>query len=119
MLLCEQFSWCHYSRLYVAGYGTQAGYCGDDRLAGTHIALDQPHHRVWLSKILRDLGNDTLLRRGQREWEAFDKRVDAVIPGAECDRGFFAREIAQVSQTEVVGQQFFESETLLTGMLAR
>ena len=65
VLFGEQLGRRHDRGLHAAGDGLETGDRGDDGLAGTHVALDQPHHRMRLGEVLEDVIDDALLGTGQ------------------------------------------------------
>ena len=67
MLFGQQFGRRHERHLCTAADGARGRGRGDHGLAATHIALDQPRHRLRARQILIDLQQYALLRRCQEK----------------------------------------------------
>ena len=116
MLLGQDLGRYH-QRSLIPGFGSQIHRDrGDDRLAGADIALYEALHRCIAGEIVDQLGDDTLLRAGQRERQRRHEAVDCRAARGQC-RCLLARGPAATAfQTETLRHQFLEREPPDPGM---
>jgi hypothetical protein len=119
VLFGEQLGRRHDRGLQPARHRLETGNRGNDSLAGTDVALDETHHRVWRLHVAEDLFRDALLCARQPERQLVDECVDLCLSAADRRRGFRVRECPQVLEAEVVGEQLFEGQALLARVAAR
>ena len=79
MLLCQDLRWRHERHIEPAFQGHQRGTRGDDRLAGTHVALEQSAHRLRAAQIAADFAQNPGLGGGERKTKLFEKGLDQMI----------------------------------------
>ena len=67
VLFGQQFGRRHQPHLAAVAYGLQRRQGRDQRLAGAHVPLHQPHHGMAALQILADLGHHPVLGPGRLE----------------------------------------------------
>ena len=113
VLLREQFRGRHDRGLEAVADSTRRRHGGNDRLAGTHVALHQPLHRVGPGQVGPDFADHALLRPRQPEGQA-PQQFPLEVRGLSHDRrGVLALAPVQLLHAEVVREQFLERQALL------
>ena len=78
VLRSQHFRWGHEHRLMTGPHRRQHGCCGNDGLARSDIALQQPRHRFAAEHVVANLGQDALLGDGELERQYADERVEEI-----------------------------------------
>ncbi|MNB92028.1 hypothetical protein D3C75_391200 [compost metagenome] len=113
VLLGENLGGRHQRNLITGLQRLQRGKGGDHGFAGADIALDQPQHRFVLAEVIGDFVANPLLGTGRAEAEV--GQVFGWQLGSFGHRGRTqgAHAFTKALLRQLMGQQFFESQTVL------
>ncbi|CRM70725.1 hypothetical protein [Pseudomonas sp. 22 E 5] len=119
VLFSEDFGRRHQRHLVTGFQCLQGGEGGNHGLARAHVALDQAQHRFMLAEIVGDFITYPLL--GARRRKA---KVGQVLGGQARGLGHRRRAqgahaFAQALLGQLVGQQFFEGQAMLSPVMAQ
>ena len=118
VLLREQFRRRHDCCLKAGLHSPDGGERGDDRLAATHVSLHEAQHWIGSAEILFDLRPRTRLCARQLEGQGFQEPLHELCAGLELPARVALNFPTQQTQAELMGEQFFEGEAPLRGVLA-
>lgn len=114
MLFGKYLRWCHDAGLETVAHGYEHGHERHERLAGTHIALQQTVHLLAGTHIVVYLMHHTLLRSCERKGQTLMKeRVQQVTGALENIAPIVAAAVAHVAHNvELDVEQFLKLEPL-------
>ncbi len=116
MLFCQDLGGRHEGRIAARLHREQHRGRGHEGLAGTDIALEEPHHRSRGGEIVTHLGDGARLRgrrgKGQVGEEAVEEAPGTAVPGPAAGAEFGT----PAQEFELEGGEFLEGEAPARGL---